>query len=227
MVKLSQQAWQLNAAILQSIKQHPFIQQLAAGSLDPETFHFYIAQDRYYLEQFAKSLAIAANKAPGHIGATLAHFAQEVHSAELAIVHDYYHTASSNLNTLTPANLGYTNFLLKSCLTEDLAICIAALLPCFWVYYDVGLYAASNSEASNPFQHWINSYSDENFAGSVNQAIAIFDTLAENSSREIQEQMLLHFSISTKYEWQFWDDSFNLRLFSDLGEDFHLKEVIG
>lgn len=35
-------------------KHHPFIQQLQAGTLPLATFRYYLIQDHYYLQEFAK-----------------------------------------------------------------------------------------------------------------------------------------------------------------------------
>ena len=41
---------------------HPFVQELGAGTLDREKFKFYLLQDYLYLLQYAKVFAIAAVK---------------------------------------------------------------------------------------------------------------------------------------------------------------------
>ncbi len=40
----------------------PFIQELAAGTLDVEKFKYYLQQDAHYLEYFARALAVISAK---------------------------------------------------------------------------------------------------------------------------------------------------------------------
>ena len=48
----------------EAIGRMPFNTELAAGTLAPERFRFYILQDAIYLAEYARVLAIAAAKAP-------------------------------------------------------------------------------------------------------------------------------------------------------------------
>jgi hypothetical protein len=73
-------AWAGTADLRAAIHALPFNRELAAGTLTPERFRFYILQDAIYLGQFARVLAIAAAKAPD--AATVQNF---VHSALGAI----------------------------------------------------------------------------------------------------------------------------------------------
>ncbi len=50
--------------IYAAILHHPFIAGLTDGSLPRESFEFYAVQDALYLREFARSLAIAAARAP-------------------------------------------------------------------------------------------------------------------------------------------------------------------
>ena len=44
--------------------EHPFIEGIADGSLDPDRFRFYIRQDYLYLIDYGRTFAIAAARAP-------------------------------------------------------------------------------------------------------------------------------------------------------------------
>jgi thiaminase/transcriptional activator TenA len=64
MMRFSEEAWQRNAALREAIHRLPFNAELAAGSLAPERFRWYILQDAIYLGEYARVLALAAAKAP-------------------------------------------------------------------------------------------------------------------------------------------------------------------
>src|SRR5262245_65005967 len=56
--------WHSIEPIYAAILQHPFIAGLTDGSLPRKSFEFYAVQDALYLREFARSLAIAAARAP-------------------------------------------------------------------------------------------------------------------------------------------------------------------
>ena len=56
--------WHSIEPIYAAILRHPFIAGLTDGSLPRESFEFYAVQDALYLREFARSLALAAARAP-------------------------------------------------------------------------------------------------------------------------------------------------------------------
>ena len=48
--------------IWQGLSEHPFITELAAGSLPIDKFRFFLEQDIFYLEWYARCLAMGAAK---------------------------------------------------------------------------------------------------------------------------------------------------------------------
>ena len=49
-------------AIWEALHEHPFISELAAGTLPLEKFRFFLEQDNFYLEDYARCLAMGAAK---------------------------------------------------------------------------------------------------------------------------------------------------------------------
>ena len=62
--RFSEEAWGGRPRLRAAIGRLPFNTELAAGTLAPERFRFYITQDAIYLAEYARVLAIAAAKAP-------------------------------------------------------------------------------------------------------------------------------------------------------------------
>ena len=48
-------------------------------------------------------------------------------------------------------------------LPESYPVVLAALLPCFWIYAEVGKDIVSKSVPNNPYQAWIDTYAGEEF----------------------------------------------------------------
>jgi len=210
-MKLSDKAWEQASCVIDAIFTHAFNQELMKGSLAKDKFAYYIEQDSLYLKDFARSLAIIASKAPAEYVRLFLQYSSDTCVAEEEIVHQYFKSLYNFKETglVSPAMLSYTSYLLRICTIETVEIGIAAILPCFWVYREVGLYIAKHSQANNPYARWIETYAGEAFGASVDQVIDIFDNLANKASEITKQKMLDAFYKSSCLEWHFWNDAYN------------------
>ena len=60
----------------------------------------------------------------------------------------------------SPDCLAYTSFLLATAHQEPWEVLLAALLPCFQVYWEVGCRIAGEAARENPYRAWIDTYAD-------------------------------------------------------------------
>ncbi len=111
----------------------------------------------------------------------------------------------------SPDCLGYTSFLLATAYHEPWEVLVAALLPCFWIYWDVGSRIARHAAADNPYRAWIDTYADEAFGEAVRTVIGITDRAAEATTPAIRARMMTAFVRSTQYEFLFWDGAYQQR----------------
>jgi thiaminase/transcriptional activator TenA len=216
-MKLSQKAWSLSANVIEAIKGHRFNLELMYGTLSFDKFAYYIEQDSLYLQDFARCLAIIASKVSSKYTRRFLHYADSTFVVEQEIVHEFFKSSSefTKTNSLTPATLSYTSYLFRICSTEPVEVGIAALVPCFWVYREIGLFIAKGANKNNPYERWIETYSSDDFSRTVDEIIGIFDELAKQTSCEIQDKMLDSFYKTTCLEWHFWNDSYNKSVFDD------------
>ena len=217
MTQFSEAAWQRTARLRQAIDELPFNTELAAGTLSRERFQGYIVQDALYLAQYSRILAIAGARGPD--AETLRAFgscALEAVAVEQAL-HERYLTEfgvdPARLVDAEPSPdcLGYTSFLLATAYHEPWEVLVAALLPCFWIYWDVGSRVARHAAADNPYRAWIDTYADEGFGEAVRTVIGITDRAAEATTAAIRARMMTAFVRSTQYEWLFWDGAYQQR----------------
>ncbi|MGR3973709.1 MAG: thiaminase II [Candidatus Rhabdochlamydia sp.] len=213
MNKLSEQAWEQCLPIIQAIKEHPFNIELANGLLDQEKFGYYIEQDSLYLQDFARSLATLAARAPLQFASDFLIFSQWALIAEQEVVHLFFREMLGLQETgkLTPATFSYTNYLLQVSSRDEVAVGMAAVLPCFWVYRSVGQSIAMQTQpfANNPYLRWIETYASQAFSETVTKAINIFDEMAFAASEKTRQAMLTAFYKSTLLEWHFWNDAYH------------------
>jgi thiaminase (transcriptional activator TenA) len=195
----------------------PFNIELAAGTLAQDRFQHYVTQDALYLGQFSRALAIAAAKAPDT--ATLQAFVQSALGAVAVerTLHEHYLQAfgidPELLTTAEPAPdcLAYTSFLLATAHHEPWEVLVAALLPCFWIYWDVGCAIAERAGPDNPYRAWIDTYADPRFGEAVAAVIATADHAANTASEGMRGRMLSAFTRACQYEFLFWDGAYHRR----------------
>ena len=211
-MKWSENAWDAIKPIYKKTLELPFIRELMNGTLDREKFVFYIQQDALYLSDYGKILTAIATKLtkPAHIEAFI-RFAGESMAVEKEL-HEAFFTElnAKEQQAPSPSCLLYTSFLLRQ-LNAPIEVMAAAVLPCFWIYKEVGDYILANQvKENNPYRAWINTYGGEEYARSVEKAIAICDELAGLCTAEQQRAMTEAFVMCSKLEWMFWDSAYNL-----------------
>ena len=209
MVKWSEEAWDAAADIFERIKRHPFIQQLAAGTLSESRFRHYISQDRLYLEDYTRVLAHIASRLPEMDDvSTFLSFASDGVAVEKSL-HEMF---SPDMKAVkTDACEFYTSYL-RARSQYDVAVEAAAVLPCFWIYLEVGKYILSIAELSgNPYKAWIETYSDATFELNTAKAVEICDRLASGTTQRIREKMTQTFMDCARMEWLFWDSAYSIQ----------------
>jgi thiaminase (transcriptional activator TenA) len=223
MNRFSEEAWQRAASLREAIHKLPFNTELAAGSLSRDRFQTYIIQDAIYLGQFSRALAISAAKAPDT--STTQSFAQSALGAiavEQALHARYLQDfgvdpASVADAAASPDCLAYTSYLIAAAYHDPWEVLVAALLPCFWLYWDVGCTISRSSAPQNPYKAWIDTYADERFGQAVRTVISITDRAADATTSAIRAKMLAVFTRACQYEWLFWDGAYQRRGWPSIG----------
>ena len=212
----SADAWTRNAPLYERILTLPFNVELAEGRLGLEAFRHYIVQDAKYLIAFAQALAIASARAddPDQI-VLFAAAAQEAIVVERALHADYFRhfgldEARVAATPISPTCHHYASFLLATGFREPLPIHVAALLPCFWVYREVGHHIHRVASPNNPYRAWIDTYAGEEFSAAVDAIIGATDAVAVAASPSQVEAMHKAFTRAMQLEWMFWDSAYRL-----------------
>ncbi len=211
------EGWAHTAELRAVIHALPFNRELAAGTLGRDRFRFYIQQDAIYLGEFARVLAIAAAKAPDtELLQNLAQSALAAITVERALHERYLREfgvdpAAAARAGPAPDCLAYTSYLLAAAYHEPWEVLLAALLPCFRIYWDVGNAIAAKAAPENPYRAWIDTYADPSFGDAVASVMEIADRAAAGASRALRDTMLAAHHRATQYEHLFWDGAYNLR----------------
>lgn len=208
--------WTKAASLRAAVHAHPFNRALADGTLEQARFAHYMVQDSLYLQGYGRVLALAAAKAPG--ADEILEFSK---AAEVAIIveralHAGFLTQfgidpqAAETAEATPACEAYVNFMLATAVTDSFGVLAAAILPCFWLYLDVGTAIAANPVENNPFQAWIDTYADQSFADATARMKAIVNTAADRAGDAERARMEAAFLRCAQHEWLFWDSAWRL-----------------
>ncbi|ARU04646.1 thiaminase II [Comamonas serinivorans] len=216
MSAFSTAVWQANLPLFERTLALPFNQELAAGTLSAERFCHYMIQDAHYLVAYGRALAVAAAKADNAEG--VVQFAQAAQEAVVeerklhgGFMRDFGIAPDTFAATpLSPACHHYTSFLIANSWSESYPVALAGLLPCFWIYAEVGRDIHSRSAANNPYQAWVDTYAGEDFHAAVRGVIATIDRLAEAADAATRERMAQAYRYSAELEWMFWDSAYRL-----------------
>src|SRR6266404_9746524 len=212
----SRQAWDKNASIYEAIRTMPFNAQLASGTLSDARFKHYITQDAHYLIGFGRALTLAAAKAPDPD--RIVQFAKSAEGALVveralhgSFLEQYAITSEMFGQTpLSPACHHYVSYLLATAYAEPYEVLLGALLPCFWIYAEVGRDIHARAAAANPYRAWIDTYAGEDFHAAVRAVIGATDEAADGASPILRQRMQAAFRRATQLEWVFWDSAYRL-----------------
>jgi thiaminase/transcriptional activator TenA len=102
------------------------------------------------------------------------------------------------------------SFLLATAFAEPYEVLLGALLPCFWIYAEVGRDIHGRAAPDNPYRAWIDTYAGDDFHAAVRATIAATDEAATDASPQLRARMHDAFTRATQLEWIFWDSAYRL-----------------
>lgn len=210
------EAWKSIEGLYKDIIKMPFIEELKSGSLPLEKFQFYMQQDAKYLEHYGRALAAIGAKAEDNEQALdFFDFGRNALIVEKALHETYFIefgvADKAGETVIEPVCHHYIHYLKSVTAFEPIEVAVAAVLPCFWIYKEVGDTIYSQQEGlNNPYANWINTYSGEEFAEGVRKAKAYANMMAENSTPAMRKRMLEAFITASRMEYKFWNAAYEL-----------------
>jgi len=173
--------WQENQDLAIACLNHPFVRGIGDGRLSRDTFAYYVGQDAFFLEAFARAYSIAAAKAEDWEGFMVFHSLAEGVLQELKLHQSYAQKWEVDLQTVKPgtATRQYTDFLLATAWGQAAGVTATAMLPCMKLYSFLGKALAQKGIPEHDYSDWIATYSSDEFNPLVQQ----LEQLTEKYSR--------------------------------------------
>lgn len=185
----------------------PFVRALGEGTLDEDLFAFYLDQDALYLRDYSRALATLSARAD--TAAAQVHWAAGAHEAIAAEsqLHEGWLANRARLGGASPITMGYTNFLRASAAGDDYVVGAAAILPCYWLYEEVGAVLSSQNHADHPYAEWLSMYGGEDFAADVARSLAEVERAFEAASPAQRVRAARAYLSACVYEREFFDQA--------------------
>lgn len=208
--------WRSIEPIYAEILAHPFLQGLTDGTLPRDCFRHYVTQDALYLRDYARALALAGIRSPHEdaflmfnehaVGAIAVE--RSLHGGflkDLDISEDKFSQISP-----APTTLAYTSYLLRKAVLGDYPEILGAVLPCYWIYAEVGQALLEKGSPNPMYQTWIDTYGGEEFGAVVEAVLDVTDRACEDLSPAQRTAVTDAFVTTSRYEWMFWNMGWTL-----------------
>ena len=200
--------------VYDAILDHPFIKGLTSGQLSVDSFVQFISQDTHYLQDYVRTLLTLAAKAPDfEVTKMLTTHAAAAAGAETGLHAERMTDLGRDPAELLafdvrPATRAYTTFLVATVFSGSFADGLAAVLPCFWIYAEVGKHLKRAGSPNPVYQRWIDSYGGDEYLREVQLALDLTDRIGLDLGPVAEAAARQHFRTAARYEWMFWDAAY-------------------
>ncbi len=216
MTKFTDQLFDMAQPVWIKSYKHPFIKEIASGELAPSVFRYYLLQDRYYLEEFGTIHGLAAQKSSD---ARTAEFlranAENLKNGEVEIRKAFFQQLAISsdeiqLTPIAPSAYNYVNHMYEQLYHGTTQRTIASLLPCYWLYNEIGKRLIAEGSPVSLYQQWIATYDSEAYTEDVQTMLDLTNQAASEVDEQEREAMKQAFYRSSIYELRFWEMAYTM-----------------
>jgi thiaminase len=194
---------------------HPFVQELGLGILCRKKFRGFMQQDILYLNSFFEAMHKAAERMPNR------NHSQQLKEIVASMIDSERRTNTQYLKEHTPRFYPplrvdavkspvisqYTSYLDAS-QTETAEVTLAALFPCFHIYYNMGKILSKHAHAAHPFQSFIESCCSKDYELAVKAIHQITEEAGSIAPLLVRKKMISASKVSARHELMFLNESY-------------------
>jgi hydroxymethylpyrimidine/phosphomethylpyrimidine kinase len=198
-------AWHRCAPIRDEIDQTPFVNELASGTLSRSRFMAYLAQDVLYLGEYSAALDAIAELCDDPVEREVWRTAAQGCRAEVTRLHR--DEIGESLPDWAPVTRGYIDHLRARVESGSYAQAVAAILPCYSVYAELGVRWSGIDRSAHPYAAWLDLYGGAEFVRAAARAESIADAVARRVDRAERMRMHAAYRESTRWEQRFFAEA--------------------
>ncbi len=205
----TRELWEATVPVFQQIINCRFISGLADASLSRECFAHYLSQDVLYLRQDNEALTLMSERATEETEKDFfRQLAIDGIAVEQAMQSEYMaYFGISEAKEQSPVFGEYGNFLLNNAREAPYPVALAALLPCFWLYGEVGQYVVTHQVVGNPYQKFIDTYTGEAYDRVTVRFIQLLEKYGQQVSEPVRREMNKAFLRSARFEYMVFEEA--------------------
>ena len=202
-----------------SLFSHPFVREMAAGTLPAATFRFYVEQNIMYLPELSRAMSIGAAKARSVNEMRLfASNALQLLEVEVPTNKRLLERASElapgahNPAVMAPACAAYTSFLTSTAALHGPTEIMAAIMPCAMSYGEIA--RSLGTVAPHPiYSEWVGFFASDEYAAVVAPLADALDHMPAPEDETVLQDI---FTTASRFERQFWDMGYGAIQWPDL-----------
>lgn len=196
---------------------HNFVNQLAAGTLDPDSFRHYLIQDYLYLIHYTRVMALSIyksdNLAQMRVGQAGVNAMLDLEiGMYLGFCRDWNVSIEEVENAPESAvTVAYSRYILDAAMSGSLAELYAAIAPCLMGYGEIGKRIKDQGFITdNPYQPWIDVFSSDDFQAITAQNESQIDALLAHATPTQAGKFQRLFDTAARMEVSFWQQALDL-----------------
>ena len=212
--KLSRRLYERVKELWPQYLRHPFVTQMAEGTLPVEKFRYYMLQDYLYLRDYVKIFAAIIQKADdfeqirflsGEMSDTIGETARThlPFMKRLGITEEEIRLARPHMD-----NSAYSHYMLWEAQAGDVLTGLVALLNCSWSYAYVAeemVKRCPDALCHENYGAWFAGYVSEEYRESNQALIDQIDRLGASADEETIQRLCGIFETCCRFDLRFWD----------------------
>ncbi len=208
----------------EGLHDHPFLRELAAGTLALDRFRFFVEQDLFFLPELARAVGLGVAKAGSE--RELEHFAEEVDAVVgrelennrqlLARLLELGAGDHGGLLAAAPATVAYSGFLVSTAARGGTLEIMTALLPCTWSYAEIAVRLRDEIAPHPVYASWVGFFASDDYVELIAARRRTLDELADGIGGAHRRNLSDVFTMSTRLERAFWDMAYSFEQWPDL-----------
>jgi thiaminase/transcriptional activator TenA len=212
----------------EGLHRHPFLREMAAGTLPLDTFRFFVEQDLYFfLPDLSRAVAIGA--AVSRDDREMRHFAEEL----VAVVERENENNRLLCDRLVemgaadrggsvvpgPATVAYSGYIVSTAACGGPLEIMTVLLPCTWSYADIGTRLQAEIQPHPVYADWVGFLAGDEYVELIASRRRTLDELAERIGENHRRRLTEIFRMATRLEHLFWDMAYRCEQWPDVREE--------
>jgi len=207
-----------------SLHAHPFIREVAAGTLPLEKFRFYLEQNLLYLPEYARVIALGAARSGdveelARFSVALANIVDNEIPKDRELLAQVIALGAEQRGgalAVAPATLAYTGYLLTTAYSAGTLEIMTAIMPCAWSYGEIARRLRAEVRPHPVYSSWVGFFDSDEYRQLIDDMRAQLDAMGAAADHRRRRGLRDIFDMSGRLEHGFWEMSYGMTQWPDV-----------